>query len=83
MWIPYRLYEALPRIYLVVGGVLLAGALYFGFERRSVLIYLFVALACIAYGASIMWLRYRYRRPRPVAGAEGDNTLITMARRFH
>lgn len=83
MWLPYRLYEALPRIYLAVGGVALAAALYVGFNSRSVLLYLLVALGCGVYGASIMWLRYRYRRPRRVSVTEIDNTVIKMARRFH
>jgi hypothetical protein len=84
MWIPYRLYEALPKIYVAAGGLVLAGALYAGFVSRSVLVYLLVALACVGYGASITWLRYRYRRPRPVvASVDGDNTIIAMARRFH
>ena len=83
MWIPYRLYEALPKIYIGVGGLVLASALYFGFDSRSLFAYLFVALGCFAYGASIMWQRYRYRRPRPVSAAERDSTVISLARKIH
>ncbi len=83
MWIPYRLYEALPKIYISVGGLVLAGALYVGFDSRSLFIYLFVAFGCIAYGASIMWLRYRYRRPRPVSAAERDSTVVSLARKIY
>jgi hypothetical protein len=65
MWLPHRLYEAVPTICLAIGGMFVVGALYIGFETRSALLYLLASLSCIAYGASIMWLRHRYRRPRP------------------
>jgi hypothetical protein len=83
MWIPYRLYEALPRICVSIGGLVLALALYLGFDNRSLLFYLFVAFGCMVYGASIMWLRYRYRRPPPAPVTDGEDPMVSMARRFH
>lgn len=64
MWLPHRLYEAVPTICLAIGGSFVVGALYVGFETRSAPLYLLAAFGCIAYGASIMWLRHRFRRPR-------------------
>ncbi len=82
MWLPHRLYEAVPKIFFAVGGSILAGALYIGFASRSAPFYVFVALGCIAYGASIMWLRYRYRRPRPSPGVD-ESPIESAARKFH
>ncbi len=82
MWLPHRLYEAVPKICFLVGGLILAGALYVGFGSRFAPLYLFVALACMAYGASIMWLRYRYRRPRPSRGTD-ESPIVSAARQIH
>lgn len=83
MWLPHRLYEAVPTICLTIGGLIVAGALYIGFGSRSAPLYLFVALACIGYGAAIMWLRHRYRRPRPARQAESENAIESAARQVH
>jgi hypothetical protein len=83
MWLPHRLYEAVPAICLTIGGLILAGALYIGFGSRSAPLYLFVALGCFAYGASLMWLRHRYRRPRPGFKQETQNAVESAARQVH
>jgi hypothetical protein len=83
MWLPHRMYEAVPTICLAIGGLFLAGALYLGFETRSAPLCLLVSLACIGYGAAIMWLRYRYRRPRPVLKQETQNPIEVAARQVH
>ena len=83
MWLPYRLYEAVPVICLSIGGLFVAGALYIGFGSRSAPLYLFVALCCTGYGAAIMWLRHRYRRPRPGRHAESQSPLEAAARQVH
>jgi hypothetical protein len=83
MWLPHRLYEAVPTICLAIGGLFVVGALYSGFESRFAPLFLVAALACIAYGASIMWLRHRYRRPRPVLKQEAENAIEVAARQVH
>jgi hypothetical protein len=83
MWLPHRLYEAVPSICLAIGGLFVAGALFIGFETRAAPLYLLAALSCIAYGTSIMWLRHRYRRPRPVLKQEAENAIEVAARQVH
>ena len=55
MWIPEKLYEALPAIYFAIGAALIGGSIYVGVDRGPELGYLVLGSMCI--GA-----RHRVRR---------------------
>ena len=50
MWIPIKLHDALPAIYLVSGILLLLGALYIGIDDGLMIGYLILGLACAVAG---------------------------------
>lgn len=47
MWIPNKLYEALPAIYLTIGVSLILGALYIGISHGLMLGYLMLGAGCM------------------------------------
>ena len=64
MWIPTKLYEALPAIYVTVGVALIIGTLYVGFDRGFMMGYLAVGLVCIAAGIAVRSIRNDVRSGR-------------------
>lgn len=69
MWIPTKLYEALPAIYVAMGVSITLGAVYIGISDQLMLGYLLLGAACVMAGIFIKSLRSNARsnehRPRP------------------
>ena len=61
MWIPEKLYEALPAIYFAIGAMLIGGSIYVGVDRGLVLGYLILGSMCIGAGVVVRETRYRAR----------------------
>ena len=68
MWIPEKLYEALPAIYFAIGAALIGGSIYVGVDRGPELGYLVLGSMCIGAGVVVRDTRHRARlgqdRPR-------------------
>lgn len=64
MWIPTKLYEALPAIYLAVGVSINVCALYIGVGHALMPVYLFVGTGCVAAGVVVMTIRHHARADR-------------------
>lgn len=69
MWIPTKLYEALPAIYVTTGVSITLGAVYIGISDEMMLGYLILGAACVMAGIFIKSLRSNARsnRDRPQA----------------
>ena len=61
MWIPEKLYEALPAIYFAIGAALIGGSIYVGVDSGPMLGYLVLGSMCISAGIVV---RDRRRRTR-------------------
>ena len=68
MWIPEKLYEALPAIYFAIGAALIGGSIYIGVDRGPELGYLVLGSMCLSAGVVVRDTRHRARlgqdRPR-------------------
>ena len=69
MFLPKKLYEALPAAYISVGTLFILGAVYIGIDYRPMVGYLAVGLSCILAGVTVIGIR---RNERSRVG----NTLI-------
>jgi len=61
MWIPKKLYEALPAIYFAIGAALIGGSIYIGIDRGPMLGYLVLGSMCISAGIVVRDKRRRAR----------------------
>lgn len=61
MWIPTKIYEALPAIYFTFGTALIAGSLYIGLDHAPVLVYFILGSMCIGTGIVVGQIRRRLR----------------------
>ncbi len=61
MWIPTKIYEALPAIYLTIGVALIAGTLYIGLHRGLMVGYLILGLVCLTAGIVVRNVRHSAR----------------------
>lgn len=50
MWIPIKLHDALPAIYLASGILVILAALYIGIDDGLMVGYLILGLACVVVG---------------------------------
>jgi hypothetical protein len=61
MWIPEKLYEALPAIYFAIGAALIGGSIYVGVDRGPVLGYMILGSMCVGAGVVVRETRQRAR----------------------
>ena len=61
MFLPKKIYEALPVAYIAVGTSFILGAVYIGIDHRPMVGYLAVGLLCIFAGAVVNGIRRRER----------------------
>lgn len=61
MWLPTRIYEALPAVYVGMGALLLLGALYIGGGSELMLGYMTVGSSCVIAGFSVTYMRRKSR----------------------
>lgn len=69
MWIPTKLYEALPTIYLTIGVSIILCALYIGINDGRMLGYLTLGAGCIMAAILVRTIRgnARFEGDRPQA----------------
>jgi hypothetical protein len=65
MFLPEKIYEALPATYVMVGSSLVLGAAYIGIDQSLMVGYLAVGLSCILAGAMVAGIRRRERSKEP------------------
>ena len=61
IFLPKKIYEALPAAYISVGTLFILGAVYIGIGYGPMLGYLAVGLSCILAGATVNSIRRRER----------------------
>ena len=61
MFLPKKIYEALPAAYISVGLMFILGAVYIGIGYRPMVGYLAVGLSCILAGVTVNSIRRRVR----------------------
>ena len=61
MWLPTKMYESLPVLYVTVGASLLLGALYIGFNHELTLAYMALGSSCVSAGMFVRYLRHKAR----------------------
>jgi len=61
MFLPKKIYEALPAAYIAVGTSFILGAVYIGIDYRPMVGYLAVGLSCIFAGVAVNSIRRRER----------------------
>jgi len=61
MWLPSKLYESLPALYVAVGASLLLGAFYIGLDYGLMLGYVALGASSILGGMFITYIRHRAR----------------------
>jgi hypothetical protein len=61
MYLPKKIYEALPATYVTIGTSLILGALYVGIAHSLMIGYLAVGLSCITAGLMVSGIRRRER----------------------
>lgn len=63
MWLPDRLYESLPYLYVISGSLFNAGIIYVGLDAPGARYYLAAANLCTLYGLAVFFRRQTHRRP--------------------
>lgn len=61
LFLPRKIYEALPAAYIAAGTLFIVGASYIGIDHRPVVGYLAVGLSCILAGVTVSSIRRRER----------------------
>ncbi len=61
MWLPRPIYESLPTIYMVIGLLFLAGAIYLGLVHEASIAYAGIGIVCFLSG---LFIRERRREAR-------------------
>lgn len=64
MWIPTKIYEALPAIYFAIGVALIGGTAYIGIYHPPMLGYLVLGLVCISAAIVVANIRHSARSGR-------------------
>lgn len=65
MWLPEKLYERLPVIWLVAGVAFLAAAFYMTFAYKWSIWYFGAGVSCLVWGATLYLVRSRRGRKSP------------------
>ncbi len=63
MWLPERIYESLPYLYVVAGSLFNAGIIYVGLGAPGAPYYLATGTLCTLYGLTVFFRRQTHRRP--------------------
>jgi hypothetical protein len=63
MWLPEKLYESLPYLYVVSGSLFNAGTIYLGLDAPGASYYLATGTLCTLYGLAVFFRRQVHRRP--------------------
>lgn len=61
MWLPSKLYESLPVLYMAVGALLLTGSIYIGINHGAMPAYVALGVSSILGGLFLTFVRYRAR----------------------
>jgi len=61
MWLPTRLYESLPALYLAIGALFLLGASYIGLGHGLMSAYVALGSTCLIAGTYVTYLRRKAR----------------------
>ena len=61
IFLPEKIYEALPAAYMAVGTVFILGAIYIGIDYGPMVGYLAVGLSCILAGFAVASIRRKKR----------------------
>jgi hypothetical protein len=61
IWLPTKIYESLPVLYVTVGALLLLGALYIGVDHGLMPGYVALGLSCMLGGMCVTYIRRRAR----------------------
>ena len=67
MYLPSRIYEALPAAYISVGTLLVLGAAYIGIGDGLMVGYMAVGMSCIFAGLTVSSIRHRERSKSQIA----------------
>lgn len=59
MWLPSKLYERLPMIWLIAGVAFLAAAFYMTFAYQWSIWYFGAGVSCLVWGATLFLVRSR------------------------
>lgn len=62
MWLPDKLYEALPWAYVLIGALFIAGVAYLDQAGYGMLVFAALGGACVAAGLLVHTARVRIRR---------------------
>lgn len=61
MWLPAKIYESLPVLYVTVGTLLILGALYVGVDHELMPGYMALGSSCVIGGISVAHIRHKAR----------------------
>lgn len=61
LFLPRKIYEALPAAYIALGTLFITGASYIGIDHGPMVGYLAVGLSCILAGVTVHGIRRRER----------------------
>ncbi len=61
IYLPKKIYEALPAAYVSVGTLFILGAAYIGIDHGAMISYLAVGVSCILAGVTVNIVRRRER----------------------
>lgn len=73
MWLPEKIYEALPWAYVAIGLLFIGGVAFLDRNGYGTLVYAALGGACVAAGLMVRTARTRIRR-KVNAEAPGDGT---------
>ena len=76
MWLPDKLYESLPAVYVLIGALFLAGALYVGIDHWLMAAYLGVGILCITLGVAVASIRRRARSNAPERVSRSEQLFV-------
>jgi len=61
MWLPTKIYESLPVLYVTIGALLLLGALYIGVDQGLMPGYMALGWSCMIGGLFVTYIRHKAR----------------------
>jgi len=76
MWLPTKLYESLPALYIAVGASLLLGVLYIGLDRGLMFGYLALGASSILGGMLITYIRHKARSEEAHSSSPPDTVAM-------
>jgi hypothetical protein len=71
MWLPTRLYESLPAVYIACGTLMITFVAYIGITSNPMPAYFAIGVMCIATGLIIHGVRRRARAQRSALQRSG------------